>query len=85
MSGSGMTRGDTTTSQSGQREGRIKGAQQEAKARQELETLADGRGRRDSPVLHLCFNTKKEGRVRENANGTEYLCHLEMKSWGGGR
>jgi hypothetical protein len=24
----------------------------------------------------------EEGRVGENANGTEYLCHLETKSWG---
>ncbi len=82
--GGGATRGDTTTSQIGQREGRNKGAQQEAKARRESEAPADGRRRRDSPVLHLCFNTKREGRVGENADGTEYLCHLEKKSWGGG-
>ncbi len=53
-----MTRGDTTTSQSGQRDGRNKGVQQEAKAQQESEAPADGRRRRDSPVLRLCFNTK---------------------------
>ncbi len=27
----------------------------------------------------------EEGRVRENADGTEYLCHLESKSWGAGK
>ncbi len=26
----------------------------------------------------------EEGRGGENADGTEYLFHLEMKSWGGG-
>ncbi len=26
----------------------------------------------------------EEGRVGENADGTEYLCHLESKSWGAG-
>ena len=58
MGGGGMTRGDTTTSQSGQQDGHNKGAQQEAKAQRELEVPADGRRWRDSPVLHLCFNTK---------------------------
>ncbi len=33
----------------------------------------------------LFQHKRKEGRVRENANGMEYLCHLEVKSWGGGR
>jgi hypothetical protein len=63
-----MTRGNTTASQSGQQEGRNKGAQQEAKARQESEVPADGRRQRDLPVLCLCFNTKREGRVEENAD-----------------
>jgi hypothetical protein len=64
MRGSGVTRGDTSTSQSGQREVRNKGAQQqEAKARRESQAPADGRRRRDSPVLLLCFNTK--GKKRE--------------------
>jgi hypothetical protein len=65
-----VTRGNTTTSQSGQQDGRNKEAQQEAKARRESEAPADGRSRRDSPVLCLCFNTKgkKEGWVGENAD-----------------
>ncbi len=66
-----MTRGNMTTSQIGQGEGCNKGAQQEAKSRRESEAPADGRRRRDSPVLRLCFNTKSEGRVGENADGME--------------
>jgi hypothetical protein len=56
--GGGMLRGNRTTSQSGQQDGRNKGAQQEAKAWRESEAPADGRHWRDSPVLRLCFNTK---------------------------
>ncbi len=28
---------------------------------------------------------EKAGRVGEDADGMEYLCHLETKSWGAGR
>ncbi len=78
-----MMKGNTTTSQSGQREGRNKGAQQEAKARRESEAPADGRRRRDSPALRLCFNTTRDGRVGATAAGTEYLCQLVPTSGGG--
>jgi hypothetical protein len=80
MRGGSVTRGNTATSQSGQLEGRNKGAQHKAKGQQESDAPAEGRRRRDSPVLCLCFNTKGKKGVGENANGTGYLCHLETKS-----
>jgi hypothetical protein len=80
MGGDGVTRGNTTTSQSGQRDGRNKGAQQEAKAQRESKAPADRRHQRDSPVLRLCFNTKgKKGGSGRMPNGTELLWQIEVQ------
>ncbi len=52
-------------------------------------TRVGGAGRREASVRLPCsaplFQHKgEEGRVGKNADGTEYLCHLELKSWGVG-
>ncbi len=78
-------RGDTTTSQSGQREGCNKRGATRGKGAMRV----GGAGGRQASERLTCsaplFQHKgEEGRVRENANDTEYLCHLET-SFGGGR
>ncbi len=43
-------------------------------------------GVRETHLVGAFFSTQRgKGRVGKNANGTEYLCHLETKSGGAGR
>ncbi len=80
MGGGSVMRGNTITSQSGQQDGRNKGVQQEAKARRESEAPADGRHWRDSPVLRLCFNTKrKKGGLRRMPTAQNCFGRLKYK------
>jgi hypothetical protein len=66
-----------------------RGAQQRGATRGKGATRVGRAGGREASERLTCsvplFQHKgEEGRVRQNAGGTEYLCHLETKSWGGG-
>ncbi len=81
-----MTRGDTTTSQSGQREERNKRGATRGKGAMRVGGAGGWQASERLTCSMPLFQHKgEEGRVGENADGTEYLCHLEMKFWGGGR
>jgi hypothetical protein len=87
MRGGGVTRGNTTTSQSGQQERCNKGVQQEAKVQRELDAPANGRCSRDSPVLRICSKTKGKkgglGRMPTAQNICVILIRSEVLGGGG--